>query len=327
MRAMVTGAETTLGRALVAGLLVDPATEVVLAVDQARHDSVAGSAPGDPRWLSHTCDLVHARHIHDLVYGPARELAIDTVVHLAHPQDPHVGGGHVHAEHVDGPRELVLACASHPTIKRFVYRSFGEVYAQHHVTTSLIDEDSPLDLDPTAPQWLRDRVEADLVVMAAHHGALRVAVLRCAEILAASTDSQLWDYLASRVCLRPAGFDPMINVLSLDDAVAGLSAAARTTATGAFNIPGADTLPLSRAIVESNRAQLPVPGRLMSPLYKLRHAVAGFEFRYDLNVLRFHFGGVLDGSRARRELGYEPHTRVNWPQPWWWRFVDRLDDC
>jgi UDP-glucose 4-epimerase len=155
-------------------------------------------------------------------------------------------------------------------------------------------------------------------------GALPIAVLRCAEIIAAGTGSQLWDYLQSRVCFRPLGFDPMLNVLSLADAVAAFEAALRSTAIGVFNIPGHDTLPLSYAIEESGRADIPVPGPLMAPLYGLRRLVAGFDFRYDLNLRRFHFGGVLDGTRARETLGYVPRTPVTWPKAWWNQLLERL---
>lgn len=208
-----------------------------------------------------------------------------------------------------------------------MYRSFAEVYAQHHTATSLIDENAPLEFEPTVPQWLRDRVEADLTVCAYHDGPLQIAVLRCAELFAPGTGSQLWDYLSSRICLRPMGFDPIINVLALEDAAVAFAVAARSHAVGTFNIPGADTLPLSRAIAESNRADIAIPGLLMAPLYKLRRAAAGFEFRYDLNVRRFHFGGVLDGSRARRELGYEARSHVRWPRPWWRVLFERLAEA
>ncbi|MCX5747411.1 MAG: hypothetical protein NT062_33520, partial [Proteobacteria bacterium] len=170
----------------------------------------------------------------------------------------------------------------------------------------------------------RDRVEADLVVCAQRSERLRVVVLRCAEILAPQSGSQLWDYLASRVCLRPAGFDPMINVLSVDDAVAALIAALHAPVDGVFNIRGADTLPLSSAIVESHRADLPIPGSWMSTLYKLRRAVTGFDFRYDLNAQRFHFGGILDGTRASTLLNYTPHHHVHWPVPRWRLLLERL---
>ena len=149
-------------------------------------------------------------------------------------------------------------------------------------------------------------------------------MLRCAEILAPGTGSQLWDYLRSRVCLHPLGFDPMIGVLSLPDAVAALIAAIRGSATGVFNIPGRDALPLSVAIAESRRANLPVPGPLMAPLYGMRRWLSGSEFRYDMNLRQFHFGGVLDGTRARTELGFTPRTPVRWPGPWWHLLLERL---
>jgi UDP-glucose 4-epimerase len=139
---------------------------------------------------------------------------------------------------------------------------------------------------------------------------LAIAVLRCAEILAAGTGSQLWDYLGSRICLRPLGFDPMINVLSVDDALDAILCALASDARGVFNIPGFDTLPLSSLIALAGRHDVPVPGPLLAPLYRLRTRTVGFEFRYDLNARRFHTGGILDGSRALTALGYRPRHPV-----------------
>jgi len=131
-------------------------------------------------------------------------------------------------------------------------------------------------------------------------------VLRCAEILAADVGSQLWDYLRTRVCLRPAGFDPMLNLLSIDDAVAALMLAIASAGQGTYNIAGADTLPLSRLIARFGRIDIPLPGPLLAPLYRLRTRAIGLDFRYDLNARRFHLGGILDDQRARLELGYRP---------------------
>jgi UDP-glucose 4-epimerase len=331
---MITGATAPLGAAIAESLLAERDVSLVLAVGhEAEPAWTTGSrierarTMADPRVTYRTADLTHPREVHDLIHRAARELEIDTVIHTAQHRDPRDGGRRVHAQNVESVRALVLACNAHSTIRRFVYRSFAEVYAQQHATTSLIDEDAPLEFDPAMPQWLRDRVEADLTVCAHHDGSLQITVLRCAELLAPGTGSQLWDYLSSRVCFRPAGFDPIINVLSLEDAAVAFVATARSTATGVFNIAGLDTLPLSRAIAESNRADIPVPGMMMAPLYKLRRAVAGFEFRYDLNVRRFHFGGVLEDSRARRELGYASSTHVRWPCPWWHVLFARLAEA
>lgn len=321
MRVLVTGATTPLGALLVDRLLAQPDVDHILAIGR------ECEAPHrDDKRLAYRCvDLTHQRAVHDLVWGEARSLGITAVVHGMQHRNAHDTGHAIHAQNVDSTRELLLACLEHPTIDRFVYRSFAEVYALRHTTSDLLDEECPLDFDPTSPQWVRDRVEADLTVCAHLASRLHIAVLRCAEVLAPASGSQLWDYLQSRICLRPLGYDPMINVLSPDDATAAVLAALRSHAIGVFNVPGLDTLPLSRAIAESMRTDIPVPGPLMAPLYGLRRRLAGFEFRYDMNVRRFHFGGVVDGTRARRVLGYRPRTAVSWPQPSWRRRVSELD--
>jgi hypothetical protein len=89
--------------------------------------------------------------------------------------------------------------------------------------------------------------------------------------------------------------------------------ALRSRDGGVFNIPGADTLPLSRIAARWGRVDLPVPGPLLAPLYRLRTRVVGLDFRYDLNTRRFHFGGMLDGRRARDRLGYQPGRPIDWP--------------
>jgi UDP-glucose 4-epimerase len=322
MRVLVTGATTPLGRAFVDALATSDDCSLVLAVG---HE--AGS---DRMWRTgvvyRRCDLTRGREVRDLIHGDAIEHGVDTVVHMAQHRSAHDRGRKVHAQNVTATRELLLGCTDHPTIRRFVHRSFAEVYALEHATPDLLDEDAALDFDPAAPQWLRDRIEADLTVCARFGGPLQIAVLRCAEVLAAGSGSQLWDYLSSRVCLRPLGFDPMLNVLSLQDTVAAFAAAARSPHTGVFNIPGADTLPLSRAIAETARRGISVPGPLLAPLYGLRRSITGLEFRYDLNLCRFHFGGVVSGLRAHRLLGYVPSHPVRWPRSWWRALLEQLTD-
>ena len=142
---------------------------------------------------------------------------------------------------------------------------------------------------------------------------LSIAVLRCAECLAPKTGSQLYDYLESRVCFRPMGYDPVVNLISEDDLGHALMLAARSTAQGIFTIPGATTLPLSEIIRRRGRAQVPVPGPAMAPLYAARRAVIRSNFDYSLNRGRLHFGVVLSGARAESILGYRPRSSVTFP--------------
>ena len=58
---------------------------------------------------------------------------------------------------------------------------------------------------------------------------------------------------------------------------------------------------------------MPIPGSWMTPLYRVRRRVTGHDFRYGMNRRRFHYSGVLDGTRAREVLGYVPCHPVDWP--------------
>ena len=304
MRVLVTGSTTPVGLGVVAGLLADPTIDHVLALG--REDRPL-ALERDARLSYQAIDLTRARAVHDLVHGPVADLGIDAVVHLALHRAARDDGAGVHAQNVEALRQLLLECERQPAVKRFVFQSAAEVYAIETAEPNLLDEDAPLCFRPEAPQWVRDRVEADQLVSARMGMSnLEIVVLRCAEILAPGTGSQLHDYLQTRVCLRPLGFDPMINVLSLDDFVRAVRLSLRGRAEGVYNVPGADTLPLSKVIALAGRADVPLPGPLLAPLYRLRSWTVGLDFDYQLERRRLHFGGVLDGSRARDQLGYEP---------------------
>ncbi|MFN7953125.1 MAG: NAD-dependent epimerase/dehydratase family protein [bacterium] len=309
---LVTGATTPIGTALVRTLLAQPHIRNVLAV-AAEPRSRTPYRNADPRVRYFQLDLTRQRNVRELLFGPARDLRVEAVVHTAQHRRATEGGPRVHALNVDAARDLLHLCEEHPTIQRFVFRSSAEVYRVKAEEPVLIQEDHPLELSPRAPQWIRDRVEADLTVCARMGLVpLHIVVLRAAECFACDVGSQLLDYLGSRVCFQPLGFDPMLNLVSTADLVLGLALALETQAQGVFNLPGADTLPLSKAIQLAGRRGIPAPGLVLAPLYALRSRIIGTDFRYDLNRWRFHFSGVLDGRRAKAELSYVPTHPIDW---------------
>lgn len=309
---LVTGVADPLGERLVRMLLTDSRVEQIIGISG--QDPNILPLPRDPRLTLIQVDLRKSRRVHEVLFGPAREKGIDVVVHTAMSRSALEEGGSAHAFNVEAVRSLIELCERHPTIQRLVMRSAAEVYQRQRDLPVLIGEDHPLNMTGNAPQWVRDRVEADLT-LCTRMGLSRVqiAVLRMAEILAPGTGSQLFDYLESAVCFRPAGYDPMINVLTIEDAAIALSRALHSGTLGVFNTPGADTLPLSWAIRKWGRIGVPVPGSWLTPLYRWRSRFTGHDFRYGMNRRRFHYSGVLDGARAREQLGYVPCHPVAWP--------------
>lgn len=308
---LVTGASSALGERLVRRLIEDSRVDRVLAVN----------TPGAPSALEETnrlrtipVDIRRERRVHSLLFGPARELGISVVVHTAMVNSAVREGAGVHAFNVDALRSILSLSERHPSITRIVIRSAAEVYRFERDLPVLIGEQHPLNMNPRSPQWVRDRVEADLNACTRMGlSPLEIVVLRMAEILAPDTGSQMFDYLQSPVCLRPAGFDPMINVLTLEDAAAALQRAVHSDQQGVFNIPGADTLPLTACIRKWGRLGIPTPDGLLEPVYRFRSRLTGHDFRYNMNRRRFHYSGVLDGRRAARVLNYVPSHPVDWP--------------
>lgn len=309
---LVTGSDTTVGERLVRALVDDPDVEHVVAVGR-RPPEQALPLVTQSKLTYLPVDLTRERRVHDLLFGPARDLGVEVVVHTAFAGTATEEGGSLHQQNVEATRQLMDLCERHPTIVRFVMRSTSEVYQVQHDLPVLIAEDHPINLNANAPQYVRDRVEADLhACVRMGLSRLQIVVMRCAEVLAPGTGSQTYDYLESPVCFRPMGYDPMINLLSLRDFTRAFVHAIRAPEQGVFNIPGADTLPLSLAITKWGRVGIPVPGSWMTPLYRWRHRVRGHDFRYGMNRRRFHYSGVLDGRRAREVLGFTATDGIDW---------------
>lgn len=311
MNVLVTGAGSPLGERVVLRLLKDSRVSHIVAVAD---KGMASTIPENPR-ITHTeIKFKSQRQLHTLLFGLALEKRVQVVIHTSQAESANREGASVHEHNVESLRALVKFAERHPTIRRLVIRSSGAVYQVQRDLPALISEDHPLNMAAGAPQWVRDRVEADFTACARMGlSTLQVVVLRMAEILAPGCGSQMYDYLDSSLCLRPIGFDPMLNFLSLEDAAQAFQHAAHTAEQGVFNIPGADTLPLTEVIALWGRPSIAMPEFGIYWTYKIRQHLRGGQFRYGMNRRRFHYSGILDGRRAIDVLRYVPSYSVDWP--------------
>jgi len=309
---LVTGASAPIGERLVRALLDDSRVSHVVAATGYKPNVFP--IPQNDRLTVVQVGLHRSRQVHDLLFGLARDLNIEVVVHTAMHLSAVDEGDRVHSFNVETVRSLIALCERHPTIQRFVLRSASAVYQVQRDLPLLIAEDHPLNMAGNAPQWVRDRIEADLTACVRMGIApLEIAVLRMSEALAPGTGSQMFDYLQSPVCFHPIGFDPMVNLLTIEDTVRALTCATHSDAQGVFNIPGADTLPLTTCIRQWGRFGIPTPDNWLSPLYRIRRRLTGHDFRYGMNRRWFIYSGVLDGGRAQDVLGYVPSHPIDWP--------------
>lgn len=307
---LITGASSPIGEELVRRLLEDSRIGKIIAVLDPKGKSYLKE---HPRLTTVVVDISRQRRLHNLLFGIAKEQSITVVVHTSQTESANKEGVSVHAHNVEALRNILLFSERHPTINRLVIRSCSGVYQVQRDLPALIQEDHPLNMGEGAPQWVRDRVEADFTACTRMGlSNLSIIVLRMTEVLEENCGSQMHDYLRSSVCLRPIGFDPMLNFLTVEDAAAAFQKAVQSNAQGVFNIPGADILPLTEVIEQWGKRSFPLPEIGMHWAYRMRRYFRKGQFRYGMNRRRFHYSGILDGRRAVEVLRFFPSHPINW---------------
>ena len=195
-RVLITGASTPLGEILIDRLFNDYMVECIFALCDKGHPL---SMQESDRLKIFELSMRKQRRVSNLLFGPARDAGIDTLVHTAKVQSAYKEGAAVHKYNVEVLRSILDIAERHPTIKRVVLCSGSEVYQVQRDLPSLIAEQHPLNMNEGAPQWICDRVEADVMACTRMGlSKLNIAVLRMAEILAPGAGSQFFDYLQYR---------------------------------------------------------------------------------------------------------------------------------
>jgi UDP-glucose 4-epimerase len=122
-------------------------------------------------------------------------------------------------------------------------------------------------------------------------------VLRLQPQVAPGMDSPITRLLRGRVVPTVLGFDPRVQLVDGDDAVAALQRAVEHPVPGAVNVAPDEVVPLSRALREVGRIALPIA----APLYgTLVRGVPAEVPRY------MRFGRGVAVRRMHDELGFTP---------------------
>lgn len=237
-----------------------------------------------------------------------RTRKIDVIFHLGLMHDPRQGSGEHHSWNLLGTQRM-MDFAQRYEVPKVVVLSSADVYGPNSDNPAFIGEDAPLMGARGFPQ-IRDLIGVDMFVQSYFWKApvIETVLLRPVNILGGVRNA-VSKYLRASVVPVVLGFDPMMQVLHEEDVVTALVAAARPGVRGVYNIVGPEALPLRKLVAETGRPTVNVPHvmapRLLSNLY-LMHLVD--MPAAELDYLRFAI--TLDGSRARRELGFRHRYSV-----------------
>ncbi|RLK60642.1 NAD-dependent epimerase/dehydratase family protein [Actinokineospora cianjurensis] len=298
---LVTGVGGYLGGHLAARLAANPAIDRVLGVDTVGpHRAVAG-LPG-------RVEFVRADIRNPLIAKVITSAEVDTVVHAsltANPPGPSRRSA-VKEMNVIGAMQLLAACQRAPSVRKLVIKSTAAVYgAGARLPAVLTEDDPPRELSSSG--YAKDAVEVEgyARAFARRRQDVEVTVVRLSNLIGPSVDTVLTRYFALPVVPTVLGYDPRIQLLHSEDALAVLERAATSPVSGVFNAGGDGVLLLSQAVRRAGRVPFPVPRAAMPTAGRLLRGARVVDFSAD-HVRYLNHGRVLDTTRLRTVLGFTP---------------------
>lgn len=309
---LVTGATGTVGRQLCQALYYDDRVNRIFATARDPEPYYFHDYDRN-RFQYKQVDILKPREVNNLFLSETfRSAEVDTVVHLAFVQKPRSRDELTHTLNVEGTKNLLDRCIGSGHVRKFIFRSSDSVYKIRANTPILLDEESDLNFDPDASQYVRDRVDADMICRAQlANASVKVIVLRPSSVIGRNVYSHWNAFLDHHwVIFKLLGFDPMICPTHASDMIRALQHAIARDVSGVFNIAGLDTAPLSTFIWLAGAYGVAVPDPLLRWINaaQLRLGLTKYDYQAAPEALRYHC--LLDTQRAREVLGFAPQYHI-----------------
>lgn len=255
---------------------------------------------GKPKDIVHYQVDIRRKKTRDIV----RQERPSAIVHLGVMHDPRMSDSEHHNWNIAAFQRLLDDVAQYDVSKLIVLSS-ANVYGPRPDNAQFLDEDAPL-LGSATFSTMRDLVELDMLAQSFFwkRPETQTVIFRPTHIVGAVNNAPS-NYLRQRVVPTLLGYDPMVQLLHVDDLVGAILLALRTPTRGVFNLAGPRPSPVSHVIELAGRARLPLPHflfrRALERLWRV--GATGFPSP-ELEFIRYVC--MVDDSRARDELGYRP---------------------
>ena len=308
---LVTGVSRFLGGNLAARLAADPAIERVLGVD---------TVPPSRDMLRRMgrVEFVRADIRNPLIAKVIAGAAVDTVVHAALSSAPGSRGGRTAMKEMNviGTMQLLAACQKAERVRRVVLKSTTAVYGSGPRDPSLFDESmGPKDLPSGGYAKDAAEIEGYLRGFARRRPDVSTTVLRFCNYIGTRIDTVMTRYFALPAVPTVLGFDPRLQFLHEEDALAVLERATTHDLPGVYNVAADGVLMLSQAIRRAGRVQVPLPSPAAGPVARFLRGARIVDYSPE-HMFFLHFGRVVDTTRLKERFGFAPR----------WTTVQAFDD-
>ena len=230
---------------------------------------------------------------------------VKAVIHMGIMHDPRMSEEEHHSFNVVGTTRLLEYCAKYG-VKKVVVLSSANVYGPSPDNSNFLTEDAPL-MGASRFSAVRDLIEVDMLANGFfwRHPHIETVILRPVHIVGAGIRNAPSNYLRLRFPWTMAGFDPMVQLIHVEDAARAMMEALKPAPKGVYNVVGPGEVPLSTVMRELGRSPIPVPHPLARPLLKLlfRYHVANFP-PPELDHIQFLC--AVDGARWAHDTAWKP---------------------
>jgi UDP-glucose 4-epimerase len=254
--------------------------------------------PGRPKDIEH--------HQVDLRSKKARDVFrdADALIHLGVMHDPRARPAELYSWNITGTAKLLEYCQAHQ-VPKVVLLSSANVYGPRPDNPQFLTEDAPLLAAQRFPA-MRDLVEIDHLVSTFLWRArdIETVVLRPVHIVGPVHNAPS-NYL--RIARPPVllGFDPMVQLIHVQDVAEAIVLALAPGRRGIYNLTGPGEVPLSAVLHELGREPRWIPHPVAKPILELAFRLGLSSFPVaELDFIRYVC--MVDGRRATAELGFRP---------------------
>ncbi|MGA9525138.1 MAG: SDR family oxidoreductase [Myxococcaceae bacterium] len=230
---------------------------------------------------------------------------IKAVIHMGIMHDPRMSEEEHHSFNVIGTTRILDYCARYG-VKKVVVLSSANVYGPSPENSNFLTEEAPL-MAAGRFSGVRDLIEVDMLANGFFwkHPDIQTVILRPVHIVGAMIKNAPSNYLRLKHPWMLAGFDPMVQLIHVEDAARAMIEALRPEARGVYNVVGPGEVPLSSVLRELGHSPIPVP-------HPLARTVLSFMFKYRIaefptpELDHIQFLCAVDGSRWVSDVEWKP---------------------
>ena len=292
------GSASQVGRHLLPRLAHSPRWKRILCFDNL----------GPRRSFAHSSfyrvDLTEPALFHTLLQVFEKE-KVDTVVHTAFINEPITDPEYIHDYESIGTLQILAACAE-MGIGKLVVQGTTLAYGARPKNPMYLSEEHKLSANPTY-EYMNEKIDVERQVadFGKAHPEVTVSMLRLAMLMGRDADNFMWHYLRRAAVPVVLGFDPLWQVLHMEDALALFETALDTDLPGVYNYAAPGVLPLSTLIRFLGGRRLPIPYSLLKNQIKALRLLQLASFPPQ-HLEYFRFGCVADCTRAFKVKGVRP---------------------